>query len=357
MKPLKKPSKPVFLSILACIILFFAAIFGISESIAGSTTEKRPQIAVAIAPYQDMAMLVNIDKLGLEKKYGVDVDLVTMAWKDLTPALASAGKTVDIAFASLLQFITQERNLNRNTADEVQFIYPAYVFLGGAFISFNDKVPLLDKANIDDPSTLKKFLDFKIGAQKSSSYEMMIFTLARKAGIPFKDIKMFDIDASDGLLAAVNGSIDMSSAGLTQRNEAIQRGGRVVLDMETMGLVDIAGFIVKKSVLQAKRDAIIAFIKMWFDCIDYVMTDIDNNSAESLRYLKEQSSTKYTLEQYKTALSQEYFPRNIEQVKKNILAENAKFSYHKILDSVTAYYLESGIIKEKPQNTEPISID
>ena len=315
------------MSIIACISLFFVAIFGITESVAGSATEKRPKITVAIAPYQDMAMLVNIDKLGLEKKYGVDVDLITMAWKDLTPALASAGKTVDIAFASLLQFITQERNLNKNTDDEVRFIYPTYVFLGGAFISFNDKVPLLDEANINDPSTLKKFLDFKIGAQKSSSYEMMIFTLAKKAGIPFQDVKMYDIDASDGLLAAFNGSIDMSSAGLTQRNEGVQRGGRVVLDMEVMGLVDIGGFIVKKSVLKAKRDDIITFIKMWLDCIDFVMADIDTNSAESLRYLKEQSSTKYTLEQYKTALSQEYFPRNIEQVKKNILSENAKFSY------------------------------
>ncbi len=357
MKPPKRSSKLIFLSTILFISFVFAGIFGISESVAGSVSEKRSQIAVGIAPYQDMAMLVNIDKLGLETKYGVDVDLITMAWKDLTPALASAGKTVDIAFASLIQFVTQEGNLNKNTDDEVRFIYPAYIFKGGAFVSFNDRVPLLDEGDIDDQSALKKFLGFKIGAQKSSSYEMMIFTLAKKAGVPFKEIQMFDIGAADGLLAAFNRSIDMSSAGLTQRNEAIQRGGRVVLDMEVMGLVDIAGFIVKKSVLKTKRGDIIAFIRMWFDCIDYVMTDIDTNSEESLRYLKEQSSTKYTLKQYKTALSQEYFPRNIGQVKKNILAENAKFSYHRILDSVTAYYLENGIIKEKPENTDPIVID
>lgn len=354
MKTAKFISRLILFSILACSAL---AIFGTTQSIAAGSADKFPTISVGIAPYQDMAMLVNIDHLGLEKKYGVDVELITMAWEDLTPALASAGKTVDIAFASLIQFVTQERSLNKNTQDAVRFIYPAYVFKGGAFVSFNKDVPEITEKDIDNKTILTKFLSFKIGAQKSSSYEMMIFTLSKKVGIPFPEVKMYDIGAADGLLAAFNGSIDMSSAGLTQRNEAVQRGGRVVLDMEVMGLVDIAGFIVKESTLNKKKDQIISVIKMWYDCIDYVMSDIDTNSVQSLNYLKEKSSTKYTLEQYKVALSQEYFPRNIAQVKENILGKDAKFNCDRILDSVTTYFLENGIIKERPENTNPIVID
>ena len=49
-------------------------------------------LRVAIAPYQDIAMLVNYKHLSLDQKYGVSLQLMTMNWEDIPPAVASAGR-------------------------------------------------------------------------------------------------------------------------------------------------------------------------------------------------------------------------------------------------------------------------
>ena len=59
-------------------------------------------IRVAISPYQDIGMVVNLKPMGLEKKYGVDVELQTLAWEDIVPAMASHGTTFDLGYASFI---------------------------------------------------------------------------------------------------------------------------------------------------------------------------------------------------------------------------------------------------------------
>jgi ABC-type nitrate/sulfonate/bicarbonate transport system substrate-binding protein len=309
---------------------------------------KKEKLTVAISPYQDIAMIVNIKNLELEKKYNTEVDLQTMNWEDIVPAVASSGKTVDIGFGSLVEYLTKENNINKDTKDPLLFIYPAYIYKGGGFISFNKNVPVLNSANISNDSLVKSFLQNKIGAQKNSLYEMLLFNLARKNSVPYKDLKIFDSPMNDGLLATQNGSLDISSAGLTQITEALKQNGRVVLSMDDMGFADVTGFICKKSVLEKKRTEIENLMKMWFECVSYVMQDIDNNSKFSLKYLDEKAATKYTLEQYKTALSQEYFPLTIDEAGKEIISATGKFSYQRISDDVSEYLTANKIVETKP---------
>ena len=304
------------------------------------------KVKIAISPYQDIAMIVNIKNLGLEKKYNLNVELLTMSWEEILPAVASAGETVDVGFGSLIEYLTKEENLNKD-GDEVLFLYPAYIFKGGAFIAFKETVPNLDSNSLKDSSTLSDFLSYKIGAQKNSVYEMMIYSLANKAGLDFDDLKIFDISLNDGILALESGSLDISTAGLTQRNEALKRGGRVVLTMEDMGFADITGFICKKTVYERKKTEIDNLIKMWFECVAYVMQDIENNSKYSLDYLRKNSSTKYTKQQYKIALSQEYFPLSIVEVKREIISEDGKFSYKRISTDVSTYLFENKVVSRK----------
>src|SRR4051794_3074789 len=83
----------------------------------GKHEQGLPVLKVAISPYQDMAMLMNAKPLGLDKKYGIQLELPSMDWQDLTPAVASATPSVDIAFASLIQFVSQEHSLNSGASD------------------------------------------------------------------------------------------------------------------------------------------------------------------------------------------------------------------------------------------------
>ena len=325
------------------IILLFIGI-----SIISSCKPRDRKIRVAISPYQDIAMIVNIKNLDLEEKYGTSVELFSMNWEGILPSVTSAGKTVDMGFGSLTEYLTQYAKLNKNTKNPVLFIYPAYIYKGGGFMSFNKDVPEINRETIDSTALVKDFLSYRIGAQKNSIYEMIIYSLARRADVPFKDIRLFDIPLNEGFLAAQgsNPDIDITSAGLTQITEGLKHEGRLVLEIENAGFADITGFICKKKTYEKYKKDIDNVIRMWFDCSAYVLSDIENNSVHSRRYLDEKAATHYTMVQYKTALSQEYFPLSIEEAEAQIIADTARFSYSRISKDIIDYLQNNGIVKD-----------
>ena len=339
------------------VLVLAALLFGCpsEEQSSGKTGDVRA-LSVAISPYQDIAMIVNAAPLGLEKKYGVRLDLRTMAWEDILPAIASAGRTVDVGFGSLIEYLTKQESLNAATEDPVLFVYPVYVFKGGAFVTFDPNIKQLNADALRDPVRIREFLSYRIGAQKSSVYEMIIYTLARRAGVSPKSVKLYDTPLNDGILAAQQGSLDIAEAGLTQITEAKKRGGRVLLTMEEVGFANVTGFLCKRSTLGRRRADIEKLVRMWFDSTRYVMTDLDKNSAESLAYLKRSAATQYTLEQYKAALSQEFFPLSVEEARRTLLADGAKYSVRRISRDVGAYLVAVKLASSAPPPPDIIDV-
>lgn len=307
-------------------------------------TEKTP-LRVAIAPYQDMALLVNAKDLGLEKKYGTRLEFFTMPWEEIIPAVASAGKTADVGFASLADYMCKSERLNSQGDDPLLYIYPAYVFRGGAFMTFNPAVPILDAKTIKNSDVVKRFLQCKIGVQKNSCCHMLLWMLAHNAGIKFSTVPVIDTTLNDGLLAAENSSLDAAAAGLTQRTEALKHNGHVAVDMDTANLVDITGFICKESVYKKRKKDIESLIKMWCDCANYVLSDLNYHSAASLSYLKSNASTQYTIDEFRRALSQEYFPGSITDAERDIISGKGKYSIGRIAMLCNQYLLDIGAIK------------
>lgn len=308
----------------------------------------RDAIRVGISPYQDLAMIVNAEPLGLYKKYGTQLDLVTMPWEDILPAVASAGRAVDIGFGGYIEYITKYEKINAGTSDPIIFLYPVYAFKGGAFISYKADVPRLDHAAVSDPRSeaVRKWLSFRIGAQRGSVYEMMLFHLANTHGVDFTLVNIIDTPLDQGFLAAEQGSLDIATAGLTQLTEAARRGARTVLTMDDMGFADLTGFIVKKSVYDRRRNDIENVVRMWFDCVAYVLTDIDKNSKASLSYLDKNASTRYSLEEYKRALSQEYFSTSLSEARTQLIDPSGRFSAEVIGRAANDYLLKKGTIKQ-----------
>lgn len=325
------------------------ALFGCKDNKEGNN--ELPTLKVAISPYQDLAMTTAIKPLKLDSASGYNIEVLSMNWEDILPSINSVGNTVDVGFGSFIEYLTQYKNMNKiGDNDSILFIYPAYIFKGGGFVSFNEDIPsLLENSAIRDSAKVNEFLSSSIGVYKNSVYEMMIYKLSNDKNLDFTNLDINDnVSLSDGILAAENGSIDIVNAGLTQINEALSRGGKVVLDMETVGFADITGFIVKSSTYTQKKKLIHSFIRNWFEAVDYVLSDIDNNSTIPLDYLKSNASTKYTITSYKEALSQEYFPLSISEVKENILNRNGTFSYKTIQKNLSEYL----VLKEIIENNE-----
>jgi NitT/TauT family transport system substrate-binding protein len=321
---------------------------------SGSTPSNTLQ--VAISPYQDIGMVVNLKPMGLEKKYGVNVELKTLAWEDIVPAMASAGSTVDLGYASLIGYLTKQQNLNNGGDDDVIFIYPAYVFKGGGFISFKSDIGVIDREGLQNPATMKAFFSHRIGAEKNSLFDMMLFRVAKQAGIDPQTLHIVDSGLDNSLLAARNGDLDIASAGLTQLTEARRTGGRLVLSMDTANFADITGFITTKRKLAEKRPQIEAFIRMWFETVAYVLADPVKNSAYTRAYLDQHGATHYSPQEYAAAVSNEFFPRSIPEMQATLLSKNGRFSMAGITDSASSFLVANKIVTRAPLPPQPIDL-
>ncbi|MGH9424711.1 MAG: ABC transporter substrate-binding protein, partial [Terriglobia bacterium] len=309
--------------------------------------EQAAKLTVAIAPYQDLAMLVNAPKLGLDAKEGISVDLITMAWEDILPAVASAGETVDVGFGSYVEYLTKFAKLNEGTSDPVLYIQPLYVYKGGGFIGLSEEIVPFGPTDLVNPAAMQRLKSYKIGAQKESLYDMMLYSVARRASISPRELTVFDTPMNDGLLALETKSLDLAAAGLPQVTEARKRGGRLVISMEDAGFADVTGFICRKRTLESKRELIEALIRVWFQSVNYVYADLEKNSVHSLDYLRKNAATKYSYEEYIQALSQEYLPRSLEDLRSNVLAHGSQYDFSRIGTSINGYLTTNGLV-DKP---------
>jgi ABC-type nitrate/sulfonate/bicarbonate transport system substrate-binding protein len=338
-------------------VVLIAAIVGIAAVAGILATALWPSrssaLRLGMAPYQDLAMIVNIAPLGLEKKYGTTIELVTMGWEEILPSVATAGRGLDVGFASYSEFLTKHANLNPPGADPLEFIVPLYVYKGGALVTFGKSIPTLSPATISDASLAKQILNKKIGAQKGSLYEIMIYRLAELNDVKLSSVNLIDTPMDQGFIAAEQGSLDIASAGLTQLTEVLRRGGRAVLTMDDLRFADFTGFVVKRSVLEKRRGDINNLVRMWFDCVAFVYMDLDNNSATSRRYLDSAASTRYSLPEYKNALSQEYLPRSIDEARKEFLSDRGKFPFKEIGQTDVRFLMQTGAVKTPPPLSEP----
>ena len=320
------------------------------------TSGLRP-LRVGISPYQDIAMLVNAENLKLEAKYGTRLELRTMAWEDILPAVASSSATsIDVGFGSLTEFLTKFDKLNAGSTDPVVFVYPLYVYKGGGFVSFNPAIEPLAAAGANDPQALKAFLSAEFAAQKQSVYEMVLFSLARRAGINPVALMIRDLPLNDALLAASGGSIDVAAAGLTQLTEAVRRGGRVVLKMDDAGFADITGFICRRSVLASREADVKNLVRMWFESVSYVAADPEKNSIASLEYLRKNSATRYSFDEYKAALDQEYLPRSVQEAREQLMSANGRYPLDRISADVSGYLAQQGLARNPPPTPIPVDV-
>jgi ABC-type nitrate/sulfonate/bicarbonate transport system substrate-binding protein len=346
-------SKLITLSFL--LVVFFLGACSGHTSTSPSNTET--PLRVALAPFQDSALITNEKQFDLEKKYGIKLQFVDVPAEELLSTLASAGQTVDVSYGCLTEYLIKSANLNRRDDDPIIFLYPLFVFRGGGFISFNPEVPEINSRTIHDRALVKKFLGYRIGSPKWTWADIMLFVLAKQVGMRFSDLHSTDIPLADGLLAAENGSLDVMAAGLPQMTECLKRHGRLVFGVDTIGFGEVIGLACKESVYKKRKKEIQAFIRLWIECANRSLSDIDHNCNPELAYLKAHASTQYTVDEFKRALALEYFPKDISEIKRELLSDSGKYSINQSTKTINQYLIDIGAIKIPISAPKPISLD
>ncbi len=346
---------------LGLIVIFVIVVIIIGILISGTGPDDK--IRYGISPYQDTAMPKVAEGMGLYEKYGLNVELITVAWGDIVPSLSSAGKSVDVALGSINTFLPRAENINVKGGGDLVFYFPFYVFKGATLMMHGDSgmKPLSEflkqypsDRNRAVRETMNQLRGKTVAVPNGTPYEQMLLAALKIAGMSQKDdIDRRNVKLANALYAFRNGDADIIGAGVTQRTEALREGGQVFLDMETFGFAEIVGLMTTSSFAEAHKEELSKLIKIWFESVDVLLSDIDEHSEYVLRYLAENASTKYTLKEYKAALEFQEFPRSTEDAGALIISTDGKFHWMRTWDIVNDYLLK--LPADMGQIEKPIS--
>jgi NitT/TauT family transport system substrate-binding protein len=314
-------------------------------------------IRYGISPFQDTAMPKVSEGIGLFEKHGLAVELISVGWEDIVPSLASGGRTIDVAIGSINTFLPRAENINKVGGGDVRFFFPLYVFKGATLLMQKDsEMTSLTHFNAHYPkdrnlAIKEAMLQLKgktIAVPKGTPYEQMLYAGLEIAGMdPERDVDIRNVKLADALLAFRNGDVDVIGAGVTQRTEATRDGAQVFLDMDSFGFAEIVGLMTTQKFADEHPEVLEKIIVVWFESVRYLFEDVEKNSRHVLDYLDATSSTKYSLEEYKKALSFQEFPRSIDEADKLLMAKDSKFFWRRTWDIVNDYLIKQGDIKEK----------
>lgn len=322
------------------IIVFIIAIIGSGAALyANQTRSQEVIVKYGISPYQDTAIPVLAQSLGLFERDRLNVELVNIAWNDVVPALASAGDTVDVAIGSMNELIPRAENVNVKGGGDVIFYAPLYVFKGIGFMvrTGGGIAPLTDflqKHPNDRNRAIKEAMlqvkGKRVGLPQGTAEEQMFYSALKTAGMTTEDVDLRYVKVADALPAFLSGNLDVISVGVTQRTEATRHGHKLFMDGEQFGFVNIDGLMTTEHFAKAHPEELQKIVDIWFETVNALMNDTDTNAGPIIEYLDHTASTRYSLEEYKNAIALQEFPLSRQEAASLINNPNGKYYWKRI---------------------------
>jgi ABC-type nitrate/sulfonate/bicarbonate transport system substrate-binding protein len=331
------------------VILVAVALFGL-----GVFDKPSSAVRLGISPYQDTAMPTIAEAEGFFAKQKVDVQLQTVPWENIVPALASRGKTVDVAIGSINTFLPRADAVNAGNSDPVVFYAPLYVFRGASLLAGKNSglVPykeLLKRNGGDRRSALRALMaqlrGKRIGLPSGTPYDQLFLQAARDGGATPADFAVRDVQLAEALPALLSGGLDVAAAGVTQRTEAARHGDYVLLETDDLGFAEIVGLVTTRSYARSHAKDLEAIRRAWFDTIQLLRADPKRASRSVLSYLAQNASTKYSFAEYMTSLQAQEFPATAAEADAMFARPDGRYHWKRTWDIVNNYLLATGKIK------------
>ena len=342
--------------------LLIVAIFVVAGAVMThqSNTPSTVTIRYGISPYQDTAIPVLSESLGLFERERLDVELVNIAWNDIAPVLASAGETVDIAIGSMNDLIPRAENINVKGGGDVIFYAPLYIFKGIGFVSREDSgiKPLsefLQKYPDDRDRAIREAMaqlkGKQIGLPQGTADEQMLYSALKTAGMTTDDIDLRHVKFADALPAFLSGHLDVIATGVTQRTEATRHGHKLFMDGGQFGFVNVDGIMTTERFAKEHPEELQKIIDIWFETANTLLDDTDTNARPIIEYLDHTASTHYTIAEYKNAIALQEFPRSREEAAALINDPDGKYYWKRIWDIMDDYLVATDQVNQKTPYT------
>ncbi len=239
-------------------------------SLAGCTasqTEKPKRTPLRIEYTQwwgDYTLLVAKEK-GLFEKYGVEVEPVFYdIFSKTYPDLASG--QIDGALIAVGDSI----NINRTAPMKVVAVYDN----GG-----NDAVLVGSDIN-----SIQDLRGKTIGLQIGSQYELTVVKMLQSVNMSMEDVTIVSINPEDALQALESGQVQAASTWEPYSSEALSSGYKIIYPQEQLYLFpDLIVF--DASIVEKRPEDVRAFLKAWFEAVDYRLKNQEETRAIAAKYL------------------------------------------------------------------------
>ena len=212
----------------------------------------------------DYTLLVAQEK-GLFEKYGVEVEPVYYEIFSKTyPDLASG--QIDGALIAIGDTI----NINRNALMKVVAVYDN----GG-----NDAVLVGPEIN-----SIQDLRGKTIGLQIGSQYELTVVKMLQSANMGIGDVTIVAINPEEALAALESGQVQAASTWEPYSSEALSNGYKIIYPQEQLYLFpDLIVF--RKSIVDERPEDVQAFLKAWFEAVEYRLQNPEETRAIAAKYL------------------------------------------------------------------------
>jgi NitT/TauT family transport system substrate-binding protein len=252
-----------FLTKIALLLLLMGILTACAQ--LQSAPSPKPPLRVAFTQWWGDYTLLVAQETGLFEKYGAQVEPVYYdVFSDTFPDLA-AGQ-IDVAFLAVGDII----NINRSAPMKVVAINDD----GGA-----DSI--IARPEINSIQDLK---GKKVGVLVGTQYELMVTEMLRSVNMNISDVTVIEVNPEDASQALKNNQVQAIYTWEPHLSEAVLNGNKVIYPTEKMRLFPDT-IVFRKSVVDERPEDVRAFLKAWFQAVEYRLQRQGETQVIAAKYL------------------------------------------------------------------------
>jgi len=305
------------------------------------------KLTIGISPFQDTYLPIIGEEQGWFEEVGLDVELKSLAWNAITPALISGD--VDMAVNNTTGVVSIA-----NSDPDIVYAYGWNPFTEGSALMIRDDDSL---KTIDElEAELGDREEARTAMIESLAGKTIVTTLATdmgkqindalaSVGMDETDVEFVDMDPDAGLAAFLSGTGDAYLGGVPQRSRALDEGMQIGLSGPELAPPPINGIITKRGYVENNQDEILAFLNVMHRIVRYCDAETDACGTTVTDRLNEETAAGLTLDGFKEYWQNiELYAGNAAGAKEMILDESGVAYWKATWDSDNSYLVDTGAI-------------
>lgn len=302
------------------------------------------KITLGLSPFQDTMLPLVAERKGWFEEADLDVEIKTLGWEAIMPAVASGA--VDVAINNTTGVISVA-----NREPEVIYWYGWNPFTEGAALMGSKDGDLktveeLTKEGMSEDEAVRQALEQLRGktivTTLSSDMGKAVNSALESVGMTRDDVKIVDLNPDQGLAAFLAGRTgDAYLGGVPQRTKAVKEGFPVIASGPQLAPPPINGFVTTKSFAEANEDQMLSLMNVMFKTIQHCNDNTDDCANIIVGELNKTTGGGLTNADF-TAFWQkiENYAGNPQEVQEAILAPSGYSYWKKTWDTDNEYLVE-----------------